>query len=118
MWLSRGEAESTALREVLERNQAEIVPHKKGKVQKDYIIRMLLTLPLALRPLASIRGADIVSLRDAWLQDDAPETVLRRRVALSHVFSVARKEWGMESLSTRLRPYASLRPIMRVCGVW
>lgn len=98
VWLSRGEAESTTLREALERYQAEIVPHKKGKVQEDSIIRMLLTLPLALRPLASVRGADIASLRDAWLQDYAPATVLRRLAVLSHVFSVARKEWGMESL--------------------
>jgi len=60
---------------------------------------MLLTLPLALRPLASIRGADLASLRDAWLKDYAPATVLRRLAVLSHVFSVARKEWGMESLS-------------------
>lgn len=99
VWLSRGEAESTTLREALERYQAEIVPHKKGKVQEDSIIRMLLTLPLALRPLASIRGADMASLCDAWLQDYAPATVLRRLAVLSHVFSVARKEWGMESLS-------------------
>ncbi|MGX9524262.1 hypothetical protein ACXHWJ_08775 [Alcaligenes nematophilus] len=73
------------------------MPHKKGKVQEGSIIRMLLTLPLALRPLASIRGADIASLRDAWLQDYAPATVLRRLVVVLHVFSVARKEWGMES---------------------
>lgn len=99
VWLSRGEAESTTLREALERYQAEIVPHKKGKVQEASVIRILLALPLALRPLASIRGVDIATLRDIWLQDYAPATVLRRLAVLSHVFSVARKEWGMESLS-------------------
>jgi len=99
VWISRGEAESTTLREALERYQAEIVPHKKGKVQEVSVIKMLLTLPLALRPLASIRGADLASLRDAWQKDYAPATVLRRLAVLSHVFSVARKEWGMESLS-------------------
>lgn len=97
--MSRGEAESTTLREALERYKAEIVPHKRGKVQEESVIRILLTLPLALRPLASIRGVDIASLRDAWLRDYAPATVLRRLAVLSHVFSVARKEWGMESLS-------------------
>ena len=50
---------------------------------------------LRLRPLASIRGADIAALRDEWLQDYAPATVLRRLAVLSHVFNVARKEWGM-----------------------
>lgn len=118
VWLSRGEAESTTLREALERYQAEIVPHKKGKVQEDSIIRMLLTLPLALRPLASIRGADIASLRDVWLQDYAPATVLRRLALLSHVFSVARKEWGMESLSNPVevvrKPAANNARVRRV----
>lgn len=118
VWLSRGEAESTTLREALERYQAEIVPHKKGKVQEDSIIRMLLTLPLALRPLASIRGADIASLRDDWLQDYAPATVLRRLAVLSHVFSVARKEWGMESLSNPVevvrKPAANNARVRRV----
>lgn len=118
VWLSRGEAESTTLRETLERYQAEIVPHKKGKVQEDSIIRMLLTLPLALRPLASIRGADMASLRDAWLQDYAPATVLRRLAVLSHVFSVARKEWGMESLSNPVevvrKPAANNARVRRV----
>ncbi|MCR4159968.1 site-specific integrase [Kerstersia gyiorum] len=118
VWLSRGEAESTTLREALERYQTEIVPHKKGKMQEDSIIRMMLTLPLALRPLASIRGADIASLRDAWLQDYAPATVLRRLALLSHVFSVARKEWGMESLSNPVevvrKPAANNARVRRV----
>lgn len=118
VWLSRGEAESTTLREALGRYQAEIVPQKKGKVQEDSIIRMLLILPLALRPLASIRGADIASLRDAWLQDYAPATALRRLAVLSHVFSVARKEWGMESLSNPVevvrKPAANNARVRRV----
>ncbi len=76
------------LREALERYQAEIVLHKKSKVQEaSTMIKMPLILALALRPLASIRGADLGSLRDAWL------------AIMSHVLSVARKEWGMESLS-------------------
>ncbi|WOB76265.1 site-specific integrase [Achromobacter xylosoxidans] len=99
VWISRGEAESTTMREALERYQAEIVPHKKGKVQEASVIKTLLALPLALRPLASVRGADLACLRDAWLKDYAPATVLRRLAVVSHVFSVARKEWGMESLS-------------------
>lgn len=118
VWLSRGEAEATTLREALERYQTEIVPHKKGKVQEESIIRMLLTLPLAFRSLASVRGADIASLRDAWLQDYASATVLRRLAVLSHVFSVARKEWGMESLSNPVevvrKPLANNARVRRV----
>jgi integrase len=38
-------------------------------------------------------------LADQWLKDYKPTTVLRRLAVLSHVFSIARKEWGMDSLS-------------------
>ncbi|OZI49399.1 integrase [Bordetella genomosp. 4] len=121
VWISRGEAESTTLREALERYQAEIVPHKKGKVQETSIINMLLSLSLALRPLASIRGADLARLRDAWLQDYAPATVLRRLAVLSHVFSVSRKEWGMESLSNPVevmrKPVVKNARVRRVVGL-
>lgn len=87
----------------------ETLPYKKSKVQEDPIIWMLLTLPLALRPLASIRRADIVSLHDAWVQDYAPVTVLRLLAVLTHVFNVARKEWGMESLSNPIE-------VVQACG--
>lgn len=69
-------------------------------------------------PLGVHRGADIASLRDAWLQDYAPATVLRRLAVLSHVFSVARKEWGMESLSNPVevvrKPAANNARVRRV----
>ena len=41
----------------------------------------------------------MAKLRDEWLKDYKPATVLRRLAILSHVFNIARKEWGMESLS-------------------
>lgn len=70
---------------------------------------MLLTLPVVLRPLASFCRADIVSLHDAWVQDYAPVTVLRLLAVLTHVFNVARKEWGMESLSNPIE-------VVQACG--
>ncbi|MCB4787350.1 site-specific integrase [Delftia sp. Lp-1] len=99
VWLSRSEAESTSLHEALERYLAEIVPAKKSATREASTIRMLIALPLALRPLASIRGVDIAALRDEWLQHYAPASVVRHMAVLSHVFSVTRKEWGMESLA-------------------
>lgn len=99
VWLSRGEAESTTLREALERYLVEIVPAKKSATREASAIRMLMALPLALRPLASIRGVDIATLRDEWLTHYAAASVLRHMAVLSHVFNVARKEWGIESLA-------------------
>ncbi|MCA8137823.1 site-specific integrase [Burkholderia cepacia] len=99
IWVSRGEAETTTLYEALSRYGAEIVPAKKGSAQEESVLRACKSEDLAKRPLAAIRSADVARLRDRWLKDYKPATVLRRLAVLSHVFSIARKEWGMESLS-------------------
>jgi integrase len=100
VWVSRGEAESTSLDEALTRYELEITPGKKTANGEKSFIRILRATSLAKRSLASIRSTDVAQLRDAWLRDGyAPATVVRRLALLSHVFSIARKEWGMESLS-------------------
>ncbi len=53
---------------------------------------------LARRSLAAVRSADVAKLRDEWLKTHKSATVLRRLAVLSHVFTIARKEWGMEGL--------------------
>ena len=99
IWVSRGEAETTTLYEALTRYEEEISRTKKGAAQESSVIRICKALELARRPLASIRSTDLAKLRDEWLKLYQPATVLRRLSVLSHVFSVGRKEWGMESLS-------------------
>ena len=99
VWVSRTEAESTTLLEAVGRYEIEIIPSKKGLVQEKSVVRILKALPLAKRPIASIRSADIATLRDDWLKDYQAATVVRRLAVLSHIFSIARKEWGMESLA-------------------
>ncbi|CPF80777.1 integrase [Burkholderia pseudomallei] len=99
IWVSRSEAETTTLYEALERYEDEISLAKKGAAQELSVIKTCKAVDLAKRPLATIRSADIAKLRDEWLKDYKPATVLRRLAILSHVFSIARKEWGMDSLS-------------------
>ncbi|EKN3468283.1 site-specific integrase [Yersinia enterocolitica] len=98
VWLSRSESESTTLYDSLVRYENEIVANKKGAVQDRSIIRIFKRQPLARCYMASIRSADVAKLRDEWLKDYAPATVLRRLSLLSHLFNISRKEWGMESL--------------------
>lgn len=102
VWVSRGEAETTTLYEALNRYENEVVPAKKGAAQEVSVLRACKMEDIAKRPLAAIRSADVARLRDRWLKDYRPATVLRRLAVLSHVFSIARKEWGMESLSNPL----------------
>lgn len=99
VWLNRSEAEATTLYEALTRYEEDISPNKKGAAQESSVLRICKATDLAKRPLASIRSADLAKLRDEWLKDHKPATALRRLAVLSHVFNIARKEWGMESLS-------------------
>ncbi|MEM5387904.1 site-specific integrase [Paraburkholderia phymatum] len=97
-WVSRDKAKAVTLHEALRRYEAEISQGKKGSVQEASVLKVWTGIPLAKRSLASIRSVDVAKLRDEWLKDYKPATVLRRLAVLSHVFSVARKEWGMDSL--------------------
>ncbi|SAL14262.1 recombinase [Caballeronia cordobensis] len=99
IWVSRSEAETTTLYEALRRYEDEISLTKKGAAQELSVLKTYKALDLAKRPLATIRSADIAKLRDEWLKEYKPATVLRRLAVLSHVFNIARKEWGMDSLS-------------------
>lgn len=109
-FVSRAEAESTSLKECLERYKREVSAHKKGASQEAYILRTLLETPLAARMMASIRSADVAALRDEWLKTLKPATVLRRLAILSHVFSISRKEWGMESLTNPIEVIRKPQP--------
>ena len=95
MFVSRAEAESTTLKELLKRYLAEITPPKKGAASETNRLRALMRLPLARRYVAGIRGMDIASFRDERLRKVTPSTVKRDLVLLGHMFEVARKEWGI-----------------------
>lgn len=97
VFVSRAEAESTTLKEALERYEREVTPKKRGAEPEKYRIRALLALPLASRTLAGIRGAEVAKLRDDELARGlAPSSVMKTLALLSHLFETARKEWGIE----------------------
>lgn len=101
-FVSRAEAEATTLYEALGRYEREVTVHKNGVAAEKSVLRVWKGTELALRTMPAIRSADIAKLRDEWLKILKPATVLRRLQLLSHVFNIARKEWGMESLSNPL----------------
>ncbi|MBI2241482.1 MAG: site-specific integrase [Magnetospirillum gryphiswaldense] len=99
-YVDRSEAERTTLHEALERYEREVTPKKKGARQEKSRIAKWKRDALALRSLASIRGADMAAWRDRTLNDGASPTTIRNDMALiSHLFTIAAKEWGLESLS-------------------
>lgn len=99
-FLDRTEAEKTPLKEALERYEREVTPSKKGARQEKLRLAAWGRDPLASRSLASIRGADLAEWRDKRLASGTSPTTVRNDLAvISHLFTVAMREWGMESLS-------------------
>ncbi len=97
---SRKEAESTTLAEALERYAHEVTPLKKGAYQELGRIAKWKEHPLSIAFLATIRGADLAQYRDDRLaQGKSSNTVRLELSIISHLFNIARKEWGMESLT-------------------
>jgi integrase len=95
-FVSHAEADSTTLGELLERYLEEVTPLKKGAGPEAARIRALLRHPLAQRIVSSLRGVDVARYRDGRLRQVSTGTVKRDLVVLSHLFEVARKEWGIE----------------------
>lgn len=110
VWLSRSEAEATTLYDALERYEREITPGKKSAAGERSFLRIWRATAMAKSLMATIRSADVAKLRDQWLKEYEPSTVLRRLAVLSHVFTIARKEWGMESLSNPVELVRKPRP--------
>ena len=99
VFVSRTEAEGTTLSEALARYRNEVIPKKKQEAREDRRAAALAQHPLACRPLASIHGKDIAAYMSTRACAGAGGNTIRLDLALlSHLFTIARKEWGMESL--------------------
>lgn len=100
VFVSRSEAEATSFASALELYAKEVTSNKRSSASELSRIQAMQRNPLALRSLASIRGSDMATYRDKRLRDGLAASTVRRELALiSHVFTIARKEWRMESLT-------------------
>jgi integrase len=107
VWVNTREAESTSLREALDRYAIEITPSKKGAVRERQRIEKLQRHHIASLTLAAIRGSTLARYRDERVAAGIGANTIRLDLAvLSHLFTIARKEWGMDGLSN---PVQSLR---------
>lgn len=90
VWVNRAEAEATTLAEALDRYAREVSKAKKGAVRELSRIKSWTRHPLALRFLATLRGADFAAYRDERLQQGAATNTVRLELAIiSHLFTVA-----------------------------
>lgn len=98
------ECEKTTLTEALDRYSREVTPHKKGAAHELRRINAWKKHPLASCYLANIRGVDLAAYRDARIAQGRSGNTIRLELALiSHLFEVARKDWGMETLANPVK---------------
>ncbi|MBU2755749.1 site-specific integrase [Acidithiobacillus sp. CV18-2] len=111
VFVSRKEAENTTLAEALDRYSKEVSALKKGAVQEISIIGKVKESPLSHMYLGTIQGKDIAKYRDAMLADGySPITIKRRLSIISHLFSIADKEWGMDGLGNPVQRVSVQKP--------
>jgi hypothetical protein len=91
------EAHKVTLKEALDRYTAEITPTKRGWSSKEtYIARAIQRMPIADLFLAAIRSADVAAfIRDLQAKGLGPQRVRLYLELLSHLFTIARTEWGV-----------------------
>lgn len=82
----------------LDRYAREVTPHKNGAMQEQTRIKAWQRRPLAARALGRIRSTDLAAWRDARLQEVSASTVRLELAVISHLYTIARKEWGMGGL--------------------
>lgn len=100
LWQDRSEAEATTLQEALDRYLAEVTAQKKNPESETRILKQWQSRPLAKRTLSTIQGKDIARVvKDMEAEGKSPNTIRLHLALLSHLFTIARKEWGMATLS-------------------
>lgn len=83
----------------LQRYQKEILPTKKNPQADWYRINRLCTYPIATKNLSSIRSQDVAQLRDQLIQEQkSPNTIRLYLAILSHLFTIAKTEWGFDQI--------------------
>ena len=111
VFVDRSEAENTTLHEALKRYLAEVTPHKKSARQEKSFIKAWMARLIAKRTLASLRGMDFAQHIEQRRKDGLADSSIRLELAvISHLYTVASKDWGMEGLQNPIRNIRMPRP--------
>ena len=94
-WVDRTEAHQTTLADLLDRYGKEVTSTKRGKDSELCRIHQFKASTLAKLPVANITAPLVARWRDSRLKGVSGSTVARDMQLLSHVFTVAIREWGI-----------------------
>jgi len=104
-YVSRCEAESTTLGDVLERYITDICPSMRGGTEDTIRLRAMCRTRLAKLSMAALTPMAIADYRDERLKQVRAGTVIRELAYLSSIINHARREWGINITN----PVASVR---------
>ena len=93
VFVSRAEAESTTLVQLLDRYQREITPQKRGARMEQSHLKIISEDPVARCTVANIAGKELTAYKNRRLKAVSASTLNRELNILSHVFTVAAQEW-------------------------
>lgn len=84
----------------LDRYCREVTPLKRGARQEKLRVAKWMREPISRERLIDISTRDLSSFRDRRLSEGASPNTVRLELALiSHVFTVAKREWGFEQMA-------------------
>lgn len=98
------EAESTTLADALRRYRTEVSDHKKGAKQESTRIDRWMSSKYGKKSLASLKSSDMAEFRDEMLRAGKSTATVRLDLAIiSHLYTVATKDWGIAGLTNPCR---------------
>ncbi len=83
------------LGDALERYVSTITPTKRGCVQERNRLRQLQRHPISMRAMDSLQAKDYAAYRDERLKVVSPTAVRLELALLSHLYTIAIKEWSL-----------------------
>ena len=87
------------LKTLLTRYQQEILPSKKNYQPDNYRINIILNHPIASLKMKHIKSQQIGLFRDELIHQHKSANTIRLYLAiLSHLFTIAKTEWGFDNL--------------------
>ncbi|MBN6742223.1 site-specific integrase, partial [Acidithiobacillus sp. MC6.1] len=99
VWKDRSEAESTTLGEALDRYAKTITVSKKEQSSELSKIRQWQSRPISKRFLSTIGGKELAAvMREMEAEGKSANTIRLHLAVFSHLYKIARTEWGMVSL--------------------
>lgn len=95
LWLDRTTANATTLHDLLDRYSTEVTPSKRGSRAELQVLKQYKNHKLSKFIVSAITPKLVAECRDERLKQVSSGTVLRELSILSHVFTVALRDWGI-----------------------